>query len=59
MAGDGGDYVCHHEGVEQIETEVVTHAKEFLTTFFSLKFITKGGIGVMDVIWHQLCVSMI
>ena len=30
----------HHDGVGHIETEVVTHAKEFLTTFFLLKFIT-------------------
>ena len=27
-----GDYVCHHAGVGHIETVVVTHAKEFLTT---------------------------
>ena len=26
MAGRGGDYVCHHDGVGHIETEVVTHA---------------------------------
>ena len=38
MAGEGGDYVCHHDGVGHIGTEVVTHAKEYLTTFF-LKFI--------------------
>ena len=35
MAGEGSDYVCHHSGVGHIETEVVTHAKKFLTTFFS------------------------
>ena len=32
--GGGGDYVCHHAGVRQIETEVVTHRKEFLTILF-------------------------
>ena len=26
--------MCHHAGVGHIETEVVTHAKEFLTSLF-------------------------
>ena len=30
----------YHDGVGHIETEVVTQAKEFLTIFFFLKFIT-------------------
>ena len=34
MVGEGGDYVHHHAGVGHIETEVVTHGKEFLTTMF-------------------------
>ena len=29
MAGKGGDYVCHHDRVGHIETEVLTHAKAF------------------------------
>ena len=33
--------MCHHDGVEHIETEVVTHAKEFLTTFFSKVYNNK------------------
>ena len=33
MAGEG-DYVYHQDGVGHSETDV-THAKEFLTTFFS------------------------
>ena len=28
MVGVWGDYVCHHDGVGHIETEIVTHAKE-------------------------------
>ena len=32
--------VCHHDVVGHIETEVVTHANKFWTTFFLLKFIT-------------------
>ena len=40
MAVERGDYVCRHAGVGHIETEVVTHGKEFLATLFFLKFIT-------------------
>ena len=40
MVEEGGDYRCHHDGVRHIETEVVTHTKEFLTTMLFLKFIT-------------------
>ena len=34
MAGKGGDYVYHHAGVGHIETQVVTHGDEFLTSLF-------------------------
>ena len=34
VAGEGGDYVCHHARVGQIDTEVLTHGKEFFTLFF-------------------------
>ena len=36
MVCEGDDYVCHchHARVGHIETEVVTHGKEFLSTVF-------------------------
>ena len=43
VCGGEGDYVCHHAGVGQIETEVLTHTKEFLPTFVFLKFITSSS----------------
>ena len=36
--GGGGDYVCHHDRVGHIETEVVTHV--IFLPFSLIKFIT-------------------
>ena len=63
MAGDGRDYVCHHAGVEHIETEVVTltppfEAFELIPLLLccclpTLMTLASGGSLMFPLVVHQ------